>query len=437
MINVLEKYSTALGHLNTLRFMGRVTKLVGLTIESSGPQVKIGEVCTIYPINDTLGVLSEVVGFNGDKVLLMPLGDMKGVGPGCRVVGSGRGLSLQVGNHLLGRVIDGVGNPIDGKGPLGFGTLWPVHNEPPNPLLRRRIVEPLSLGVKCIDSMLTIGIGQRVGIFAGSGVGKSTLLGMIARNTNADINVIALVGERGREVREFIENDLGEEGLKRSVLVVSTSEKPALVRVTAAMVATSIAEYFRNEGKNVMLMMDSLTRFSMAQREIGLAIGEPPVTRGYTPSVFATLPKLLERAGNSENGSITALYTVLVDGDDMNEPITDAVRGILDGHIVLARRLANQGHFPAIDILQSISRVMPNIIDEPHRIASMALKELLAVYATSEDLINIGAYAKGSNPKVDMAINKHERMMLFLRQGMHEKVDLPDAIELLEALIDN
>lgn len=433
---MLEKYFDQLSDLNTLKYLGRVTKLVGLTIESSGPLVRIGELCMIAPIGSNAQIRAEVVGFNGDKVLLMPLGDMSGIGPGSRVYATGRGMSFQVGPHLLGRVLDGVGEPIDGKGPLGYGRDWPLHNDPPNPLLRQRIRAPLTMGVRAIDTMLTIGMGQRVGIFAGSGVGKSTLLGMIARNTSADINVIALVGERGREVREFIENDLGEEGLQRSVLVVSTSDKPALVRVSAALLATSIAEYFRSEGLNVMLMMDSLTRFSMAQREIGLAVGEPPVTRGYTPSVFAALPRLLERAGNGDVGSITALYTVLVDGDDMNEPITDTVRGILDGHIVLARRLANQGHFPAIDILQSISRVMPAIVSEDHYRQALSLKELLAVYQTSEDLINIGAYARGSNPKVDEAIQKREATVRFLKQGMHERADFEGALEAMNAVLN-
>lgn len=434
---MLKKYIDQLKTLNTLKYLGRVTKLVGLTIESSGPQVTLGELCMIQPLASQQAIRAEVVGFNGDKVLLMPLGDMTGVGPGSRVYATGRGMTLQIGPQLLGRVIDGVGNPIDGKGPIGFGKEWPLHNDPPNPLLRKRIKVPVTMGVRAIDAMLTIGTGQRVGIFAGSGVGKSTLLGMVARNTSADINVIALVGERGREVREFIENDLGEEGLKRSILVVSTSDKPALVRVSAALLATSIAEYFRSEGLDVMLMMDSLTRFSMAQREIGLAVGEPPVTRGYTPSVFAALPRLLERAGNSEVGSITALYTVLVDGDDMNEPITDTVRGILDGHIVLARRLANQGHFPAIDILQSISRVMPAIVSPEHMRKAGALKELLAVYQTSEDLINIGAYARGSNPKVDEAIFRRDATVAFLRQDMHEKVSFQGSLDALNEVLES
>lgn len=433
---MLDKYFERLDTLNPFKYLGRVTKIIGLTIESNGPLVKFGELCFIQPLMDSQVIRAEVVGFNGDKVLLMPLGDMTGVGPGSKVYGTGEGMRIQVGPQLLGRVVDGVGEPIDGKGPLGQGVFWPLHNDPPNPLLRKRIQEPLNLGVRAIDAMLTVGIGQRVGIFAGSGVGKSTLLGMIARNTSADINVIALVGERGREVREFIENDLGEEGLKRSVLVVSTSDKPALVRVGAALLATSIAEYFRQEGLNVMLMMDSLTRFAMAQREIGLAVGEPPVTRGYTPSVFAALPRLLERSGNSETGSVTALYTVLVDGDDMNEPITDTVRGILDGHIVLARRLANQGHFPAIDILQSISRVMPAIVSGDHLKQAMALKELLAVYQTSEDLINIGAYARGSNAKVDEAIQKRESTVGFLKQDMHEPSDFESALAALKDVLE-
>lgn len=432
---MLEKYLSKLQTSTTVEHIGRVTKLVGLTIESTGPIVSVGEMCYIQPNGGKRPVRTEVVGFNDDKVLMMPLGDMTGVGPGCRVYASGHGMTCEVGAHLLGRVIDGVGQPIDNKGPLGHGHVWPIHNDPPNPLHRKRIENPLAVGVRAIDGLLTLGMGQRVGIFAGSGVGKSTLLGMIARNTTADINVIALVGERGREVREFIENDLGDEGLRRSVVVVATSDKPALVRVTAALLATSIAEYFRSEGLNVMLMMDSLTRYSMAQREIGLAVGEPPVTRGYTPSVFAALPKLLERAGNSDVGSITALYTVLVDGDDMNEPITDTARGILDGHIVLARKLANQGHFPAIDVLQSISRVMPQIVGQDHLQRAMQLKELLAVYQTSEDLINIGAYAKGSNPKVDEAIDLRDKTLGFLKQNMHEISAFQDSIEALEGVL--
>lgn len=432
---MLERFIRAIDDNAFIRYIGRVKKIVGLTIESNGPQVKLGEVCLIYPVSQQPPVTCEVVGFQDSKVLLMPLGDMSGVSSGCKVIATGFMLSVNVGYGLLGRVIDGIGNPLDGKAPISDGRPYTVNNAPPNPLVRQKIKDPLSLGVRAIDGLLTIGKGQRVGIFAGSGVGKSTLLGMIARNTRADINVIALIGERGREVREFIDNDLGPEGLRRSVVVVATSDQPALVRVTGAMLATAIAEFFRDQGKNVLLMMDSLTRFSMAQREVGLAVGEPPVTRGYTPSVFAMLPKLLERAGNSDIGSITGLYTVLVDGDDMNEPITDAVRGILDGHIVLSRALANKAHYPAIDILQSISRVMPAIVADEQMMAMRQLKEWLATYRDSEDLINIGAYAKGSNPQIDMAIDMYQPIRQFLTQGVNDRIDIDESVLQLNDLV--
>ncbi len=428
----LKKYMNALENSNLIKYSGKVSKLVGLTIESLGPAVELGEVCYIYPLKGREPIKSEVVGFKGEVVLLMPLGEMTGIGPGSKVVATGHSLKVNVGSQLLGRVLDGLGKPVDGKGPLVSKTKYPVNNEPPNPLLRKKISEVLPLGVKAIDGLLTCGKGQRIGIFAGSGVGKSTLLGMIAKNTKADINVIALIGERGREVREFIENDLGEEGLKRSVVVVATSDKPALVRTKGALLATAIAEYFRDLGKNVLLMMDSLTRFSMAQREVGLAIGEPPVTRGYTPSVFAVLPKLLERAGNSDKGSITGLYTVLVDGDDLNEPITDAVRGILDGHIILSRKLANKGHYPAIDLLGSVSRVMPKIVDEEHYLLARNFQEILSVYREAEDLINIGAYTEGSNKKIDEAINKIDLLNIFLKQGMDENFAFNDTLTILK-----
>lgn len=433
---MLEKYKAFLKDTNLLIYSGRVSKIIGLMIESEGPSVEIGEVCDIYPIKDLDPIKAEVVGFNQDKVLLMPLGDMGGIGPGSRVVALGHSLQVDVSDALLGRVLDGLGHPIDGLFKPSPEKRYPANNEPPNPLLRDKIDKPMPLGVRAIDALLTCGRGQRIGIFAGSGVGKSTLLGMIARYTKADVNVIALVGERGREVREFIENDLGEEGLKRSVVVVATSDKPALVRVKAALIATAVAEYFRDQGKNVVLMMDSVTRFSMAQREIGLAIGEPPVTRGYTPSVFAVLPRLLERAGNSEVGSITGLYTVLVDGDDFNEPISDAVRGILDGHIILSRRLASLGHYPAIDILDSISRVMPNIVEKSHLKAALQFKEVVAIYRNSEDLINIGAYAKGSNPKIDQAISKIEAMNQFTKQGVDESTEYEQSIESMKAIVE-
>lgn len=419
-----------------IKHLGRVTKIIGLTIESLGPNVNLGELCKISSPNKKVHVLAEVVGFRDSKILLMPLDEVAGIGPGCIVEAIGHQLRVSVGEQLLGRIVDGLGKPIDDLGPIYSKELYPIEQGAPDPLKRSRITEVLPMGVKAVDGMLTIGKGQRVGIFAGSGVGKSTLLGMIARNTRADINVIALIGERGREVREFIEKDLGEDGLKRSVIVVSTSDKPALIRQKAAKTATAIAEYFRDQGKNVMLMMDSLTRFSMAQREIGLAIGEPPVSRGYTPSVFAVMPKLLERAGNSDVGSITALYTVLVDGDDMNEPITDAARGILDGHIVLSRKLANRNNYPAIDILQSISRVMADVATDEHKELANKLKSTLAVYNDSEDLINIGAYAKGSNSEIDYAIEKIGKIKEFLTQFTHESFEFDEVVTMLSLIFN-
>ncbi len=432
---MIRRFIKAVETRNLITYIGRVKKVVGLTIEATGPQVTLGEVCRIIPFDKGEEVLCEVVGFRDSVVLLMPLGEMSGISSGCKVYATGHPLNVRVGYGLLGRVLDGVGREIDGKDPITDGEIYTVHNMPPNPLTRQKIKDPLSLGVKAIDGLLTIGKGQRVGIFAGSGVGKSTLMGMIARNTRADINVIALIGERGREVREFIEHDLGPEGLRRSVVVVATSDQPALVRVTGALLATAIAEFFRDQGKNVMLMMDSLTRFSLAQREVGLAVGEPPVTRGYTPSVFAMLPKLLERAGNSDIGSITGLYTVLVDGDDMNEPITDTARGILDGHVMLSRALAHQAHYPAIDVLQSISRVMNNIVPAEQQDDARRIKELMAVYSESEDLINIGAYAKGSNPKIDKAIDMHDAIKEFLQQKTDDKIDLDQTIARLRDLV--
>lgn len=418
---MLKKYFDKLSDVSLVSYKGRVSKVVGLTIESTGPQVQIGEVCQIYPVKSENPILAEVVGFTDTAVLLMPLGDMQGIGPGSVVIAAGNSLEVQVGHELLGRVLDGLGQPIDDKEQLNLSRAYPVNSPPPNPLARDKIREPLPLGIKALDGMLTCGRGQRIGIFAGSGVGKSTLLGMIARNTLADINVIGLIGERGREVKEFIENDLQEEGLRRSIVVVATSDQPALIRKKGAMIATSIAEYFRDQGKNVILMMDSLTRFSMAQREIGLAIGEPPVTKGYPPSVFAELPKLLERAGNSDKGSITGLYTVLVDGDDMNEPIADTVRGILDGHIVLSRALANKNHYPAIDILASVSRVMPAVTNQDYMQKVGNIRDLMATYKESEDLINIGAYVKGTSEKVDLAIDKIDDINDFLKQKVYDK----------------
>ena len=429
-----SKYRKSL-EKNYIKKFGRVSQVVGLTIESIGPDVSVGSTCYIKSSGKNSTVMAEVVGFNGNKILLMPLGNMEGVGPGATVEASDSPITVKVSKDLLGRVLDGVGRPMDDVGELKTGVDFPVSNMPPNPLSRNRIHEPLSLGVKVIDGLLTVGKGQRVGIFAGSGVGKSTLMGMIARNTKADINVIALIGERGREVREFIEKDLGEEGLKRSVLVIATSDQPALIRLKAAEVATSIAEYFREEGKDVLLLMDSLTRYAMAQREVGLAIGEPPVSRGYTPSVFAVMPKLLERAGNSDKGSITGLYTVLVDGDDLTEPVTDTARGILDGHIVLNRKIANRNQYPAIDVLASISRVMSDIVTKDHKSTSNELKKIMAVYNESEDLINIGAYVKGSNKEIDYAIDKHQAVKDFLVQSTDEKFGYEDTLDMMNKII--
>lgn len=431
----LEKYISVVENENFIKFTGKVSKLIGLTIESIGPAVEVGEVCLIYPMKGNNPIVSEVIGFKGEVVLLMPLGEMSGIGPGSKVVATGQTLHVNVGENLLGRVLDGLGDPIDGRTKPNVKKKYPANNAPPNPLTRDRINEPLSLGIKAIDGLLTVGKGQRIGIFAGTGVGKSTLLGMIAKNTSADVNVIALVGERGREVREFIENDLQEEGLKRSVVIVATSDKPALVRVKSALLATAVAEYFRDQGLDVLLMMDSVTRFSMAQREIGLAAGEPPVTRGYTPSVFAMLPKLLERAGNSDKGSITGLYTVLVDGDDFNEPISDATRGILDGHILLSRRLAGLGHYPAIDVLNSISRVMPMVVSEDQVENARKLKEIMAEYNEVEDLINIGAYKSGSNPKIDEAIKKMPNIKKFLTQKVNDSFPFEDSVEMVEEIV--
>ncbi|NBI07856.1 flagellar protein export ATPase FliI [Senegalia massiliensis] len=435
MIN-LEKYKREIHRSEFIKYRGEVTKITGLTVEANGPLSKIGELCYIYPYNKTIPIMSEVVGFKEERILLMPLGEMEGIGPGSTVVATGDSLKVGVSYELVGRVLDGMGNPIDGKGPLKIKTKYPVSNLPPNPLDRNKITEVLPLGIKAIDGMLTCGKGQRIGIFAGSGVGKSTLMGMIARNASSDVNVIGLIGERGREVREFIENDLKEEGLERTVLVVATSDQPALVRMKGALLTTAIAEYFRDNGENVMLLMDSLTRFAMAQREVGLAIGEPPVTRGFTPSVFAVLPRLLERAGNSDKGTITALYTVLVDGDDMNEPITDTVRGILDGHIVLSRDFANKNHYPAIDVLASISRVMPNIVNEDHKNISNELKDILATYKSSEDLINIGAYKSGSNGKIDRSIKLIDNINSFLKQDVMENCSYDYVIDMMRNIIN-
>jgi len=411
--------------------LGKVSKVVGLTVESIGPDANTNDLCRIISTDHKSEVLAEVIGFRDGRLLLMPFEPLNGIGIGSTVENLNTGHSVKVGKNLHGKILEGIGNPMDGS-ELMAEELYPVESDPPDPMERVIIDEVLSLGVKAIDGLLTIGKGQRIGIFAGSGVGKSTLLGMIARNTKADINVIALIGERGREVKEFIERDLGEEGLKRSVLVIATSDKPAIIRKKAAKAATSIAEYFRNQGKDVLLMMDSLTRFSMAQREIGLAAGEPPVSRGYPPSVYSEMPKLLERAGNDDVGSITGLYTVLVDGDDFNEPITDTARGILDGHIVLTRQLANKNHYPAIDVLQSISRVMSSIVTKEHKKLAGECKMLMATHREAEDLINIGAYKAGSNPDIDRAIEKMKEINGFLLQDVDTKYSFEDSVSLLE-----
>lgn len=399
---------------------GIVVKVIGLTIEVQGIKAFVGELCIIYNENGN-PINCEVVGFKEDFVVLMPLDELIGIAPGCRVVPQKKPLSVRCSEELLGHILDGLGNPLDGQLSLINGEEYPLENEAPDPLKRKRIKDIMPTGVRAIDGFLTVGDGQRIGIFAGSGVGKSTTLGMIAREAKADINVISLIGERGREVLEFIEKDLGPEGMKRSIVVCATSDKPALIRIKGALTATAIAEYFRDRGKKVILMMDSVTRFAMAQREVGLAIGEPPATKGYTPSVFAKLPKLMERSGTSMDGSITAFYTVLVDGDDFNEPIADAVRGILDGHIVLSRDLAHKNHYPAIDILNSVSRLMSGIASKEHKAAASMARDLLATYRESEDLINIGAYAKGTSPKIDKAIKYNDELNKFLCQYVDEK----------------
>jgi len=430
MIN-LTKYKNVLEDIDTMKVYGRVKRLIGVTIESEGPAGYVGELCFIKKKSGEF-IPTEIVGFKEGLVLLMPLGDMSGIASRAPVQASGKPLKIRIGNGLLGRVIDGLGNPLDGKGDIkGYQAERSIYNSPPNPMMRDRIKYPLAVGVRAIDSEITCGRGQRVGLFAGSGVGKSTLLGMIARNSEADVNVIALIGERGREVREFIEKDLGPEGVKRSVVVVATSDQSPLVRMKGALVGTTIAEYFRDQGKNVMLLMDSVTRFAMAQREVGLAAGEPPTTRGYPPSVFALLPRLLERAGTSDLGTITAIYTVLVDGDDMNEPVADAVRSILDGHIVLSRKLAHQNHYPAIDVLQSVSRVMGEVVSPMHGQAAGILRNTLSTYNEAKDLIEIGAYKQGSSKKIDYAIKMIDPLLSFLKQDIEEKPKYSDTISQL------
>ncbi|NLN14799.1 MAG: flagellar protein export ATPase FliI [Tissierellia bacterium] len=434
MLNIpFEEYENLIRSQSHYTRLGKVSQVIGLIIRVEGLKVFVGEVCEIIVDSSKEPVLAEVVGFQDDSVLLMPLGELQGIGPGCLVRPTGHSLKIKISDDLLGNTLDGLGNPID-KPVKGEGKLYDIHRAPPNPFKRRKIEKIMSTGVKAIDGILTCGEGQRIGIFAGSGVGKSTLLGMIARYCEADVIVIGLIGERGREVLEFIEGDLGPEGYKKSVVVCATSDQPPLVRLKGAYVATAIAEYFRDQGKKVVLMMDSVTRFAMAQREIGLATGEPPTTRGYTPSVFAQLPRLLERSGMSDKGSITAFYTVLVEGDDMNEPIADAVRGILDGHIVLSRKIAAENHYPAIDIQNSVSRIMKEIVDEEHYLLAGQLKENLAIYENSKDLIDVGAYKAGSNPLLDKAVKLNGPIRQFLRQGIDERFSQEETLKLLKAI---
>ena len=434
----LTRYHTCLDSTCLIRATGRVTDVIGLVVEAHGPVSCLGTVCDIYSKQSNHKIAAEVSGFKDNNVLLMPLEEIFGIGPGCRVVARQQKAVVPVGPGMLGRVLDGLGNPIDGKGPIISEGEYPIYATSINPMMRKRIFQPLDIGIRVINGLLTVGCGQRVGIFAGSGVGKSVLLGMIARKTRADVNVIALIGERGREVNEFIAKELGKEGLERSVIVVATSDRLPLIRMRGAFIATAIAEYFRDQGNHVNLMMDSVTRFAMAQREIGLALGEPPTTKGYTPSVFNLLPKLLERAGTSANrGTITGLYTVLVEGDDANEPIADALRSLLDGHINLTRDLAMENHYPAVDVLSSISRVMDDIIDDKHKKNAHRLKQILATYRKAEDLINIGAYVSGSNPKIDYAIEMFEKITNYLRQTIEDTVNFEDSLAQLDVLFQS
>lgn len=433
---LIDKYNSVIINTDPIKYTGKITKVTGLAVESLGPHAVIGEICKIK-LSSGKTLLAEVVGIQEEKVILNCYDEMEGLEVGNEVIALGEQLSVYVGDHLLGRVLDGVGKDYDGKGDIGSSITYPAFNLPSDALKRKKITEPLVTGIKALDGLLTIGKGQRIGIFAGSGVGKSTLLGMIARNTSADINVIALIGERGRELQEFIDNDLGPEGLKRSVIVFASSNKSALSRVRGAYVATSIAEYFRDQGKDVILMMDSITRFAWAQRDLGFASGEPPSSSGVTPSVFTLLPKLLERAGTGEIGSITGIYTVLVEGDDMNEPITDTVRGILDGHIVLSRDLAHKNHYPAIDVLASISRLMIKITSEEHQEKAAFIRELIAAYKEKEDLISIGAYAQGSDPKVDVAIEFKDKIDAFLKQKINQSFSFEETLNTINELIDS
>jgi flagellum-specific ATP synthase len=421
---------SALENAEPVRICGKVSEVIGLLIESTGPAASVGDVCIIERNGECVG-RAEVVGFRKNRTLLMPLGPIEGIHPGLTVVGTKKPLIIGVGPQLMGRILDGLGNPLDNKGAVSVESYRPIFSRVPNPLMRRRITEPFETGIRAVDGMATIGKGQRMGIFAGSGVGKSILLGMMAKNCKSDVNVIALVGERGREVREFIERDLGEEGLKRSVVVVATSDQPALIRLKGAFVAAAIAEYFRDLGKDVLFMVDSVTRLATAQREIGLAIGEPPATKGFTPSVFAMLPRFLERAGTSDTGTITGLFTVLVEGDDMDEPISDAARSILDGHVALSRRLAHRNHYPAIDVLETISRCMPDVVTPEHQALVGRIKDLMAAYRENEDLIQIGAYTPGTNERVDKSIKAHGVLETFLKQGRAEKCEFGQTISRL------
>jgi len=430
-----SKFIETIEKINPYKQYGKILRVIGLMIESSGPIANIGEVCYIHTENNEEPILAEVVGFSEEKLILMPYAEVTEIGPGCLVESTGKALTIPIGQGLVGHVVDALGQTLDNR-KLPEGLIpYLTERMPPNPMLRSPITQPIQVGVKAIDALLTIGKGQRIGLFAGSGVGKSTLLGMIARNSNADVNVIALIGERGREVREFIEKDLGKEGLKKSIVVVATSDQPALMRIKGAYTATAISEYFRDLGYDVNLMMDSITRVAMAQREIGLATGEPPTTKGYTPSVFATLPKLLERTGTSEHGTITAFYTVLVDGDDMNEPIADTVRGILDGHFVLDRKLAEQGQYPAINILKSVSRIMNQIVDEEHLNVAQQIRQLLATYEENSELIQIGAYKRGTDRSIDQAIHFHPIIQSFLCQQIFEYESLEQSIQTLKSLL--
>ncbi|HOM28588.1 MAG TPA: FliI/YscN family ATPase [Deltaproteobacteria bacterium] len=431
----LSRQILQIRELDPIVVRGKVTNIVGLVVEGHGPGSAMGGMCEIFPRSKGESVMAEVVGFRDKRVLLMPLGDLNGIGPGSLIVARRSQPTVKVGHGLLGRVIGGMGEPLDGKGPLVLEHELPLYGNPFNPLRKRRIEKPLELGIRSIDGLLTVGKGQRMAIMAGSGVGKSVLLGMIARHTKADVNVIALIGERGREVREFLERDLGEDGLRRSVVVAAVSDQPSLVRIRGAYLATTIAEFFRDQGQDVLLMMDSVTRFAMSMREIGLAVGEPPTTKGYTPSCFARLPKLMERVGNtSSRGSITGLYTVLVEGDDFNEPVADAVRSIVDGHIVLSRDLASRAHYPAVDILRSVSRVMNDIASETHKKAARRILALTAAYEEARDHLNIGAYVPGSNKEIDDAVKHIDAIKGFLRQDINEKSPLEDTVNRMLAL---